>query len=97
MGILYDLQVWWHKFLRNFKSKHNVVLVEGIPTEKRIRLPMGNCSLCQKRLSITTGFFCDYCNKWHCEDHRLPEDHKCSNPKTPSIMKSARISYSKSE
>ena len=30
---------------------------------------------------------CPYCKKYFCEEHRLPEKHKCKNPEKPEEMK----------
>lgn len=43
------------------------------------------CEGCKNKLSILS-YRCPYCKKWHCETHRLPEDHLCKNPKLPSEM-----------
>lgn len=38
-----------------------------------------NCEFkdCKKKLNLVNGFRCSYCYKYHCEEHRLPEFHKC--------------------
>ena len=30
---------------------------------------------------------CPYCHKKFCEEHRLPEKHKCKDPRKPQEMK----------
>ena len=38
---------------------------------------------CGKKIpNDISGHRCPYCNKWHCENHILAEDHNCPNPKT---------------
>jgi len=45
----------------------------------------GFCTFCKKKINSITGFFCKYCKKWFCAEHRLPENHKCKgNLKSPS-------------
>lgn len=45
----------------------------------------GCCEYCNQDIPyIFNKFYCGYCMKWHCERHRLPEEHSCSgNPKSP--------------
>ena len=42
---------------------------------------------CKNKVMGTSRFRCPYCNKVFCEKHRLPEHHKCKNPKLPDSMK----------
>ena len=43
-----------------------------------IRTDRQYCAFCDgKYLDFTDKHDCKYCNKFYCEDHRLPEDHKC--------------------
>lgn len=63
-------------FKRNKPRKINGA--EIITPSKKPKAPkMDRCKICDKKLALTTGFLCDYCNEWHCEKHRLPEKHKC--------------------
>lgn len=39
---------------------------------------------CGNKINAVTRYNCQYCDKDHCEDHRLPEDHGCKNPKLPN-------------
>lgn len=41
---------------------------------------------CNKKLG-TLYFKCPYCDKIHCETHRLPENHECPNPTLPYEMR----------
>lgn len=48
----------------------------------------GHCELCNKKAVFPDYFYCKYCNKYHCDNHRLPEQHKCSgNPTIPIDMR----------
>jgi len=40
------------------------------------------CDKCNKVLNPLNSFFCKYCERWHCNKHKLPEDHSCkaTNP-----------------
>ena len=42
------------------------------------------CVICKKKLHLTTDFKCIYCNRYHCDKHRLPEHHRCKG--TPKGM-----------
>ena len=44
---------------------------------------MPRCEFCGKEIYLP--FQCNYCGRYFCEDHRLPENHDCSNapPRTP--------------
>ncbi|MBI5390640.1 hypothetical protein HZB02_04070 [Candidatus Woesearchaeota archaeon] len=48
--------------------------------------PQTNCVICGREPSLIKDFFCKYCGKWHCQNHRLPENHKCPNPKRPKDL-----------
>ena len=65
------------EFFNRFKSKR----LDGAqiipPSKKHKASKMNRCTICDKKLALTTGFLCDYCNEWHCEKHRLPEKHNC--------------------
>lgn len=37
----------------------------------------GYCDFCRVQMTSDVGYFCKFCEKWFCEKHRLPEDHKC--------------------
>ena len=54
---------------------------------------LGYCNFCKKKINSITGFFCKYCQKWFCADHRLPENHKCKG-KLKSPPAEYRIIYS---
>ncbi len=51
------------------------------------------CPICNKSINSYTRYFCNYCKKGYCEEHRLPENHKCKNPKLPSYMKRSGQKY----
>lgn len=58
--------------------------------KERAKSFTGKCYLCDKDISSVDGWYCKYCKKWHCGKHRLPENHKCENPKLPEGMGSHR-------
>lgn len=92
--IIYNLKVWLHKKFNYFK-KQKKPTIKSIFQKERIRDPAISCSFCNNRLTSITGFYCNYCNKWHCEEHRLPESHNCPRPKLPSEMNQVHIAYDK--
>lgn len=46
-----------------------------------------DCPICKCPINSATMFFCRYCKKGFCETHRLPENHKCKDPKLPYPMR----------
>jgi hypothetical protein len=51
---------------------------------------MPKCELCGKE--VVLPFTCAYCGEKYCAEHRLPENHNCSNiPKTPPMYLSPTI------
>jgi len=55
----------------------------------------GYCNFCNKKIGGLDVYFCKYCNKYHCGEHRLPEEHNCANPSKPKSFTSSSISYSR--
>ncbi len=55
----------------------------------------GRCEYCKKKIEYKFDrFYCSYCQKWHCPEHRIPENHECKgNP--PSMPKPLREIWSK--
>ncbi len=69
-----------------FYKKEN--LVSDIEKEKlyeKFRTDKDVCFECNKKYKDWTDRFnCNYCKKYHCAKHRLPENHNCwGNPKAP--------------
>jgi len=81
----------WKKILDWFAPKDESLYEYSFASEKKKRrfpIPL-HCEYenCQQELNILS-YRCGYCNKWHCEKHRLPEDHNCSgNPISPPKTK----------
>ena len=48
------------------------------------------CHYCKKELNPLNRFSCKYCGKWFCDEHRLPENHKC-NGKVKNPHKDAGV------
>jgi len=38
---------------------------------------------CDNHLVFPKNFYCKYCKEYHCDKHRLPEEHECPNPSSP--------------
>lgn len=52
---------------------------------KRRKMPHKCEGECSNILTTTTSFYCADCKRWHCEEHRLPENHACKGkPKAPA-------------
>ena len=80
----------------------NIEIIKTPCSKKLIRANIqrtklkGECEFCGERVSDgIDAFYCKYCRKWHCSEHRLPEQHNCKNPKTPKGMTGSVISYSR--
>ncbi|MCS7142968.1 MAG: hypothetical protein NZ920_04125 [Aigarchaeota archaeon] len=41
----------------------------------RVRAPRMKCSFCEKDEPLP--YYCSYCRRYHCSEHRLPENHNC--------------------
>jgi len=51
---------------------------------------MARCERCGKEIDLP--FACTYCGKSYCGEHRLPENHQCSNlPKSPLFWYQKKI------
>jgi predicted nucleic acid binding AN1-type Zn finger protein len=48
----------------------------------------GYCEFCNVKKGFPDYFYCKYCQKYHCDKHRLPEQHDClGKPTLPEDMK----------
>ena len=67
---------------KDIKAERESAIGEISVTRKKFE---GFCEFCKKEVNYTINrFYCNYCYKWHCEKHRLPEEHGCSGkPKAP--------------
>ena len=80
-----QLSYWERVALRNEKIEQ-----KRLEEKKRItdlKNSFKKCYICDNPINSATMFFCKYCDKGFCEIHRLPEDHKCKNPKLPYDMR----------
>jgi len=67
---------------------------EEVPEEPKIIKIINHCNICPKKINVLSGWRCAYCNEWHCDKHRLPEDHKCEgNPMSPPKIKGNPIDF----
>ena len=78
--------IWFIRAKARFFSLFRKREIEFIK-EKKKKIPE-HCQYidCKTSFTLINYFYCKYCNKFHCEKHRLPEKHKCSNPKNPHIQ-----------
>lgn len=82
------------KILKFFTKKEYHPNTTEWKAHKKARPLAEKCHICQRKINSITGFFCEYCNQWHCEKHRLPEDHKCKGkPKALAKEKGMPIRY----
>ena len=54
-----------------------------------------NCHYCKKDLNLINRFSCKYCERWFCDEHRLPENHQCKGKVKNPHKFGGRIIYSK--
>lgn len=72
---------------RIFKPKNEMVFeaypieLNKAPNHRNVKIK--KCSKCKEKFKgYTDIFYCKYCRKYFCSNHRLPENHRCSgNPK----------------
>jgi hypothetical protein len=79
-------------FVKRAKIDDKLGFLEEVEAKeyKKIVYIFGICpyNKCKRKLNYLNTFHCPYCHKYHCEKHRLPENHKCTgNPELPSYMK----------
>lgn len=76
------------KYIKKKKKKENLTRY-GIKKSQF----KGSCIICDSNIEGFDAFCCNYCGKWHCPTHRLPESHDCTGePKNPGG--SYKVSYS---
>ena len=64
-----------------FPPKFEYIQKEEQPKRKEFK---GMCEYCLESISNPVNkFYCSYCKKWYCPEHRVPESHECTNPKQP--------------
>lgn len=76
------------KDTRNWKEELSHKKRLTLAEEKRYRLLIQNfkikCAICNKIIGQgINSFKCRFCNIYHCDKHRLPEEHKCTGEPTP--------------
>ena len=69
------------KYLEKLSSKY---LVEDTKQKEDISIDYPKkskniCHMCDKKVSIISGFTCSYCGVLVCDNHRIPENHDCYN------------------
>ena len=74
--------------LHSFQFKKSKYREPKKDVENKRRKYRGYCEHCNEKVSFPDYFYCKYCKKYHCDKHRLPEQHDCSgNPVLPEEMK----------
>ncbi|MBU0461716.1 MAG: hypothetical protein KJ574_03965 [Nanoarchaeota archaeon] len=56
---------------------------------------LGFCEYCKREVKGVDVFYCKYCKKYHCAEHRLPEEHGCPSPKKPTGLTGSVIVHRK--
>ncbi len=51
---------------------------------------MGKCEFCGK--AVVLPFQCSFCRKYFCGEHKLPENHQCSDMLSVHVHAKQRIS-----
>lgn len=80
-------------------AKKNKIKTETFTTlfkpKKKSEIQDYKCNFCSAEIYSINGYHCPYCGNYHCQNHRLPEEHECSNPKKPFGFTGGTITYSK--
>ncbi|SRR3989344_186738 len=75
------------KKIKKIKRNYNNILIPNFSTEPPKLITQCEYPSCKRKINGWTRYNCPYCGKNHCEEHRLPEKHKCPNPRTPEYIK----------
>ena len=64
---------------RKIKSEDMYSLIKGISNNKLCISDNHLCNYCKQKYHnpFIDKFFCHYCGKYFCSNHRLPEHHQC--------------------
>src|SRR3989344_462480 len=100
--ISYNIKLFFRSFIEKDSDKlyaSNVVNLsdeeyennysrgKNIEAKKKRPEPKGYCEECKKKVNVVQNFYCKYCRKYFCEEHRISEDHNCNgelkNPHRP--------------
>jgi len=86
----------WDTIKNLFKKESDEIESSEIPEEPPIILKIvDKCNVCSKKINTLTGWRCAYCDEWHCDRHRLPEEHDCKGkPMSPPKTKGKPIDLS---
>lgn len=76
--------IWTSQVERDFPS---IFPKRSIITYSKKHHSKCQFQVCTKKINSFTRYECNYCHKEFCENHRLPEEHGCKNPKLPLYMK----------
>ena len=52
---------------------------------------MGTCNFCKK--AVVLPYRCSFCDNSFCSEHKLPENHQCSNIASAYVHAKQRISH----
>ena len=76
--IIVKIGMWFFNKIK-YKKKPKIE-----PEEEEEEKPKykGYCQLCKAEKVLPDYFYCKYCKKYHCNKHRLPEQHKCTGKVT---------------
>jgi len=64
----------------NIKRKNMYSLIKGVSDKKLYISNDHLCNYCKQKYynRFSDKFFCHYCGKYFCSNHRLPEHHQCN-------------------
>ena len=76
---------FWNKIKQRLKIRKQLKEIKLKEQIKELKTSYGTCSKCGRQFkNFTDKYRCNYCHKYFCSDHRLPEKHNCSgNPQPP--------------
>lgn len=63
------------------------------PSKKKNSKWSGYCEQCDEKIGGLDAYECSYCHYYFCREHRLPEDHNCSNKNLRSLKKEGNAIY----
>jgi len=76
--VIIKIVIWFLNKIK-YKKKSIKKIEEEVEEKPKYK---GYCQLCKAEKVFPDYFFCNYCKKYHCNKHRLPEQHKCTGEVT---------------
>ncbi|MBU2652469.1 MAG: AN1-type zinc finger domain-containing protein [Bacteroidetes bacterium] len=80
------LSDWWYD-IRTKRIREKKLAEKSLKASLIKRESVCNFKGCKKKLNLINTYHCPYCDKDHCETHRIPEKHECESPRLPYGMR----------